>query len=179
MTEVGNVYGEALYDLAKAEALSKIIGEQLHILQQSFQQEPDFIRLLSSPNLSKAERCRILDDSFRDKVHTYVLNFLKILTERGYMRHFCDCCDAYAEHNNADNGILRVTAVTAVAMSDAQKAKLTDKLHQLTGKEIQLLGRIDPAILGGIRLDYDGRRLEDTVAHRLDTIRDLLKNTVL
>ena len=86
MTEVGNVYGEALYDLAKAEALSKIIGEQLHILQQSFQQEPDFIRLLSSPNLSKAERCRILDDSFRGKVHTYVLNFLKILTEMGVCR---------------------------------------------------------------------------------------------
>ena len=179
MTEVGNVYGEALYDLAKAESLSKIIGEQLHILQQSFQQEPDFIRLLSSPNLSKAERCRILDDSFRGKVHTYVLNFLKILTERGYMRHFSDCCDAYAEHYNTDNGILRVTAVTAVALSDAQKEKLTAKLHQLTGKEIQLLGRIDPAILGGIRLDYDGKRLEDTVAHRLDSIRDMLKNTVL
>ena len=179
MTEVGNVSGEALYDLAKAEALSKIIGEQLHILQQSFQQEPDFIRLLSSPNLSKAERCRILDDSFRDKVHTYVLNFLKILTERGYMRHFCDCCDAYAEHYNADNGILRVTAVTAVAMSDAQKAKLTDKLHQLTGKEIQLLGRIDPAILGGIRLDYDGKRVDGTVKNRLDSVRELLKNTVI
>ena len=179
MTEVGNVYGESLYDLAKAESLSKVIGEQLQVLQQSFQQEPDFIRLLSSPNLTKAERCRILDDSFRGKVHTYVLNFLKILTERSYMRYFSDCCDAYTEHYNADNGILRVTAVTAVALSDAQREKLSAKLSMLTGKEIQLLGRIDPAILGGIRLDYDGRRLDDTVAHRLDSIRDMLKNTVL
>ena len=30
-----------------------------------------------------------------------------------------------------------------------------------------------------VRLDYDGQRLDDTVSHRMDTIRDLLKNTVL
>ena len=83
MTEVGNVYGESLYELAKEEALCAQIGEQLTALREGFRQEPDFIRLLSSPNLTKAERCAVLDDSFRGKVHPYVLNFLKILTEKG------------------------------------------------------------------------------------------------
>ena len=67
MTEVGNVYGESLYELAKAESLSQLIGQQLAVLQQSFRQEPDFIRLLSSYNLTKAERCQILDDSLDRK----------------------------------------------------------------------------------------------------------------
>ena len=83
MTEVGNVYGESLYELAKEENLTKLIGQQLAVLQASYRQEPDFIRLLSSPNLTKAERCQILDDSFRGKVHPYLLNFMKILTEKG------------------------------------------------------------------------------------------------
>ena len=179
MTEVGNVYGLSLYQLAKDEALGKTIGEELSVLQEAFQTEPDFIRLLSSPNLTKAERCQILDQSFRGKVHPYVLNFLKILTEKGYMRHFADCCTSYTQQYNEDNGILSVTAVTAVALTDAQREKLTEKLSKLTGKEIQLRGRIDPSILGGIRLDYDGRRVDDTLAHRLDAIRDLLNNTVL
>lgn len=179
MTEAGSVYGQSLYELAKEESLCGVIAQQLQILQQSFQQEPDFIRLLSSPNLTKAERCQILDDSFRGKVHPYVLNFLKILTEKGYMRYFSDCCDAYTGQYNADNGIVSVTAVTAVALSSAQQDKLSRKLAQITGKEIQLRNRIDPKILGGIRLDYDGKRLDNTVSHRLDTIRDLLKNTVL
>ena len=48
-----------------------------------------------------------------------------------------------------------------------------------TGKTIDLQNRIDPACLGGIRLDYDGKRLDDTVSHRLDSIGALLKNTVL
>ena len=179
MTDAGSVYGLALYQLATEESLAKSIGEELSVLQEAFRAEPDFIRLLSSPNLSKAERCQILDDSFRGKVHPYVLNFLKILTEKGYMRHFSDCCEAYIQQYNTDNGILSVTAVTAVALSSAQQDKLSAKLAQITGKEIQLRNRIDPKILGGIRLDYDGKRLDNTVSHRLDTIRDLLKNTVL
>lgn len=112
MTEVGNVYGQSLYELAKDEGLSREIGEQLTVLQKSFGEEPDFVRLLSNPSLSKPERCRILDTSFRGSVHPYILNFMKILTERGYIRHFSDCCDAFSELYNRDNGILKVTAVT-------------------------------------------------------------------
>ena len=179
MTEVGSVYGESLYELAKDEGLTKLIGEQLSVLQTSIRQEPDFIRLLSSPNLTKAERCQILDDSFRGSVHPYLLNFLKILTEKGYMRHFSDCCDAYTEHYDQDNGILRVTAVTAVALSPEQTDRLTKKLTRTTGKKIALRNRIDPRVYGGVRLDYDGQRLDDTVSHRMDAIRDLLNNTVL
>ena len=179
MTEVGSVYGESLYELAKDEALTKQIGQQLAALQVSFRQEPDFIRLLSSPNLTKAERCQILDDSFRGSVHPYLLNFMKILTEKGYMRYFSDCCDAYTEHYDQDNGILRVDAVTAVALTAQQTDKLTRKLSRITGKEIALRNRIDPAVLGGVRLDYDGQRLDDTVSHRMDAIRDLLNKDVL
>jgi len=179
MTEVGSVYGESLYELAKEENLTKLIGEQLAVLQEAFRQEPDFLRLLSSPNLTKAERCQILDDSFRGSVHPYLLNFLKILTEKGYARYFSDCCDAYADRYNQDNGILIVTAVTAVALTTQQKDKLTQKLSRITGKEIALQTRIDPRVYGGVRLDYDGQRLDDTVSHRMNAIRELLNKTVL
>ena len=179
MTEVGTVYGESLYELAKDESLSQELGQQLKVLRQSFQQEPDFLRLLSSPSLTKAERCQVLDDSFRGKIHPYLLNFLKILTEKSYIRHFSDCCAAYAQRYNEDNGILPVTAVTAIALTAQQTDVLSEKLSRITGKTIDLTNRIDPSCLGGIRLDYDGQRLDDTVAHRLRSIRDLLKNTVL
>ena len=179
MTQIGNVYGESLYELAKDENLAAEIGGQLKVLKDCFSQEPSFVTLLSTPSLSKAERCQILDDSFRGTVHPYVLNFLKILTEKGYMRHFSDCCDSFAALYNQDNGILPVTAVTAVALSEAQADKLTAKLAAITGKHVELINRIDPSCLGGVRLDYDGQRLDDTESHRMATIRDMLKNTVL
>ena len=179
MTQIGNVYGESLYELAKDENLAAQIGGQLKVLKDCFGKEPAFVTLLSTPSLTKAERCQILDDSFRGTVHPYVLNFLKILTEKGYMRYFSDCCDSFAALYNQDNGILPVTAVTAVALSETQAEKLTKKLAVITGKHVELINRIDPSCLGGVRLDYDGQRLDDTVSHRMATIRDLLKNTVL
>lgn len=179
MTGAGSVYGEALYDLAKAESLSDDILKQLQVLSQSFDREPDFLRLLCAPALSKQERCGILDESLGGHVHPYVLNFLKILTEKGYARQFPQCVKAYRERYNADNGILPVTAITATALSEKQAEKLTQKLSQLTGKTVELTNRIDAAVLGGIRLQYSGKQLDDTVRHRLDAIRDTLKNTAL
>ncbi len=179
MTEVGSAYGEALYSLAQDEGLSKSILQELTVLNQSFSQEPSYLRLLSSPNLSKQERCQIVDDSFQGKVHPYVLNFLKILTEKGYTSHFSQCCAAFKKLYNQDNGILPVRAVTAVPLSGEQAQKLAAKLSRISGKTIELTNRIDPSVLGGMRLDYDGKQVDDTVAHRLDSVRSLLRNTVL
>ena len=179
MTQVGNVYGEALYDLARSENLDSRILKEIAALNESFSREPDFVRLLAAPNVPKEERCRILDSSFRGKVHPYVLNFLRILTEKGYPRHFSDCCSAYHARYNRDHGILPVRAVTAVALTDAQSARLCEKLQKLTGKTIELTNQVDPGVLGGVRLDYDGKQLDDTVSHRLENIRSMLNTTVL
>ena len=179
MTEVGTNYGGALYELAAAEELSEEILDQLQALSKSFAEEPAFVKLLCAHSLSKTERCRILDDSFAGKVHPYVLNFLKILTEKGYMRQFPDCCKAYLVRYHKDNNILPVTAVTAVALSQEQAARLKEKLEKLTENTVELTNRMDPNVLGGVRLDFDGKSIDDTLAHRLESVRNLLNNTIL
>ncbi len=179
MTQTANTYAQALYALAKDENLSKQILDELDVLKQAFDREPEFVRLLSAANLPKAERCAILDESFRGKVHIYVLNFMKILTEKGYIRQFSDCCKAYRQQYNTDNGILTVQAVTAVALTEEQSARLTEKLAKQTGKTVELVNRVDPEVMGGVRLDYDGKRVDGTVKNRLDAIGNMLKNTVL
>ena len=179
MTQIGTVYGQALYSLAKEEGLSQKILEEMKALADVLRREPDYLRLLAAPNLSKEERCGILEESFRDRIHPYLLNFMKILTEKGYVRRFDECCKAYTQQYYEDNGILPVCAVTAVALTDAQAEKLTAKLAQITGKKVELSNRIDEGCLGGVRLDYDGKRVDGTVRNRLDTIRSMLKDTVL
>ena len=57
MTQVGTVYGEALYELALSEGLDETIRQELDVLEQVFRAEPDYGKLLRSANLSKAERC--------------------------------------------------------------------------------------------------------------------------
>ena len=179
MTQAANTYAQALYDLAKDEALGKTILEELTVLKDVFTQNPQYSKLLSAPDIPKQERCGILDEAFRGKVHPYVLNFLKILTEKGYIRQFPACCDAYRGFYNEDNGILVVKAVSAIALSAEQTQKLAAKLEAITGKQIDLQCSVDAAQLGGLRLSYSGKQVDGTVKNRLDTIGKLLKNTVL
>lgn len=179
MSTVGTVYAQALYGLARDEGLDGVVLGQMRALDEAFRAEPDYIRLLSAANLSKAERCDILDRDLRGRVEPCLLNFMKILTEKGYMRHFSDCAKTYRELYNQDQGILEVGAVTAVPLTGEQTGRLREKLSALTGKSIDLQNIIDPACLGGVRLDYAGMRLDDTLQHRLDSIRDLLANTVI
>ena len=125
MTNVAVVYAQALYSLVKEEGRSEPVLKELAALNESFAAEPDFVRLLSACNITKEERCRILDEGFRGKVDQYVLNFMKILTEKGYMRYFADCCKEYRTAYNRDHGILEVFAVTAVALSKEQSDRLS------------------------------------------------------
>ena len=179
MTQIGSVYAQALYSLAKDEGKSAEILKEMNVLGEAFAQEPDFLKLLSQPAIPKDERCRIIDDSFAGKIDVYVLNFMKILTEKGYMGYFADCCEAYKKQYNEDNGILPVKVVTAVALTKEQAEKLAAKLNKTTGKIVELQNVIDPSCIGGVRLDYDGKRVDDTLQHRLDAVRSLLKNTIL
>ena len=132
MTQVGSVYAQALYSLAKEEGLSQKILEELKALDAAFSQETAFLRLLSTPSLSKEERAGIIDESFAGKLEQYVLNFMKILMEKGYMLHFPDCCKAYQNCYNEDNGIVPVSVVTAVPLTQEQSQRLREKLENVT-----------------------------------------------
>lgn len=179
MTQIGSVYGGALYTLAKEEQIAERIRFELQQVGGVFEKEPDYLRLLSAANIPRQERCALVDKAFRDKVHLYVLNFLKILTEKGYAKHFSSCLDAYTAQYNMDNGILPVKAVSAVALSAEQVVRLEEKLCALTGKKARVENRVDPQCLGGVLLEYDGTQVDGSVASRIEKIRKLLKNTVL
>ncbi len=179
MTDIAATYAQALYTLAKDEGLTEAILRQLQDLQGVFSGEPDFLRLLANPGISKQERCTLIQDCLGEQVHPYLLNFLKILTEKGGIRHFDGCVKSYREQYNSDNGIIPVLAVTAVALTSEQSSRLRQKLEQITGKIVELTNRVDPGCLGGVRLDFDGKRMDGTVKNRLDTLRSQLNNTVL
>ena len=178
MTALGAEYGGALYALAAEEGLEEAILEELCEVRGLLAENPDYEKLLALPSVPKAERCAALDEAFGGRVQPYLLNFLKILCEKGAIRALPDCLKEYRARYNAAHGILEATAVTAVPMSEAQAEALKKKLAVLTGKTIALTTRVEPGCLGGVRLEVDGARLDGTVKNRLDEVRRLLAATL-
>lgn len=179
MTDSAINYGVALYELAKDEDCADKMLSELNAVCELLRSNPDYVRLLSEPSVPKKERCAVLDEAFRGKLQPYLLNFLKLLCERGLISQTSDCLCAYRKRYNADNGILEATAYAAVPLSEAQKSRLTEKLQTVTGKRVALQVQTDRTVLGGIRLQMDGKELDGTIRARLDGLRRSLSDAVL
>ena len=179
MTQTALTYGESLYELARDEDLGEEILQQMQAVSGLLRENPQYVTLLSMPSIPKKERCDTLDESFRQQIHPYLLNFMKILTENGTISQFDGCREAYQRRYNQDKGIVEVVAVSAVPMTEEAQEKLKIRLAERTGKTVHLSNRIDPEILGGIRLEMDGKRLDGSVRHRLDDLQSVLRNMVL
>ena len=171
MTETARMYGGSLYDLAAEEGLESRILEELDAAAALLRDDPEYLHLLSIPSIPKKERCGLLDQALRGQVHPYVLNFLKILCEKGTLRELSGCARAYRVRYNQAHGILEAVAVSAVPMTEQQTARLHEKLEAVTGRQIDLKTKVDPAVLGGIRLDLEGTELDGTVKNRLASLR--------
>ena len=129
ISETAKLYGGSLYELAAQEGLEEQCLAELETAAALLDQNPEYLRLLSTPSLPKRERCALLAEAFAD------------------------------------------AAVSAVPLPEASRAALEAKLCALTGKTVHLTARQDPSVLGGIRLDMAGERLDGTVQGRLEALR--------
>lgn len=174
MTAAEKEYGGALYLLAEEEGCEDEVLAGLSLAAQLFAENPDYIRLLENPAVSKEEHLRLLDEALRGNMHPYALNFIKILCEKSAIRQLSGCIAVFTDRLYAARGILPVVVWSAVPLDEQQKESLKDKLEAATGKTILLNSRIDPSLLGGIKVSYEGRELDGSIAGRLAAVRQVL-----
>lgn len=178
MTELSREYGEGLYALCVEENISAEVLEELMELRKLFDENPDFCRLLGNLSISKQERVGILDGALRGQVHIYILNFLKILCERGIISEFSRCVDAYHTFFNRDNKVVEAVVTTSVPLDETRRVQLMEKLRSMTAKKIMMVEKVDPAVMGGVLLEMEGKRYDNTLRHRLETMRQMLTSEV-
>lgn len=169
-----NEYGTALYKLACEENIQKQIFEDLSGVTAVFRDNPELIRLLSNPRLSAEERAQTVEDIFGGRANRYLVNMLKILAEKRLCHIIPKCRAEYEKLYCEANGILAVTATSAVELSESQKSRLIAKLSEKTGRQILLNCNVDKSCLGGIRLEYAGKRFDASVKNKLEAMKKSL-----
>lgn len=174
MTSAAGLYGKSLYDLSRSEGLDEEIMQGISSVEQVFQENQDYLRLLSEPSLPKKERLGLLSEALGGSIHEYLLSFLMILVEKGLALRYRESFRAYTELYNKDRGIAVAVVYTAVELAPEQRAALAQALEKRTGKKIQLKERISPEVLGGIRVEVDGSTYDGTVMSRFTELRKQL-----
>ena len=90
------------------------------------------------------------------------------------MSEFSDCVSDYRKLLMASKRITRVKVTSARELTEAEKARLINKLEKTTASTVQAEYFTDPAILGGVILEYDGRVMDGSLIHRLQEVKDVI-----
>ena len=171
-------YGKALYELAGEIGKEKAIRQQLAVICEAVEAEPSYMNLMDTPALGSVEKCNLIQEAF-GKAEELLRNFLCILCEKRAFYTLPACKKAFDNAYDEAHAIVRATALTAIPMKIRQKKALVAKLSAMTGKTVELENRVDPDLIGGIRLRYGGVQLDDTIASRLETLRKALADAIV
>ena len=173
-----NDYGKALFMLTEERGTTEAVLSEVAMAEELFSKNLDYVRLLDTPALSKAERLRLVNEAFAS-FDEDLKSLIKILCEKHSVNAFPEVKKSFSSPYDTSRGIEHVEAVTAIPMTDAQITRMSDKLARETGKKIILKNTVSPEILGGVKLRYSGIQLDGSVRTRLEKFEASLKNTVI
>ena len=174
MTELGRAYGSALYALAEDEKQEDAFLSQLGEVCKLLADNPDYVRLIKDKAIAKAERLTLLDGAFGGRIHPYLLNFMKLLCERGAFGEMPACRAEYVSCYNNKHGIIPVKVISAEPLSEAQTARLKEALERKTSKQVTLDIHVDVSLGGGLRVEMAGKCYDNTLESRMDHLRRAL-----
>ena len=174
MTGLAREYGEGLYELARDENLAQLIHEQIMDVRELLRQEPMFVKLLCSRAVERDQRLKIIDDTFVNHVHPYVSNFMKLMVEKERFDAFLLCCDWFHQRFNDEMGIVEAAVTSAVPLNEEERAALRVKLSKLSGRQVTLIETVDASVIGGVRVEMDGKRYDNTIQDRLGRLKQSL-----
>jgi F-type H+-transporting ATPase subunit delta len=136
---------------------------------------PELLRALTHPTIPVAARQRVADAVWGQAPEP-VKRLLRLLVERDRVQILPAIAQAYAQAWNESRGVVSAAAVSAVELDAAQKEALGRALGQAAGgKVVELETRVEPAVLGGLRVTMGGRTLDGTVAAQLRALRRRLQ----
>ena len=79
--------------------------------------------------------------------------------------------EAYGELWNEHRGVVAAEAVSAVALTKAQRDALAAALQEASGRGVELSARAAPEVLGGLLVRMGGKTYDGTVRGRLQALR--------
>ncbi|MGN1410858.1 MAG: ATP synthase F1 subunit delta [Eubacteriales bacterium] len=179
MNEIIREYSAGLFALAGEEGCEEEILLQSREVKKLLTRE--YLHLLINPAVAKEQRISLVTGAFggENGVHRYLLNFMRLMTERGLATELPACFDEYEQMYFEKFGIVRVKAVSAFPLSEEQKKRLEEKLAKNTGKRVEVEYAVDKTLLGGMRLDFGNRMIDDSVETKLKEIGERLADTVM
>jgi len=176
---VEGVYSGALLEIAIEENRIDEFDAELKLISALVNSDPEFFEFLKTPKISGAEKKEVIDQVFKGRLSVEMVNFLKVLIDKKRTPWLGAIQKEFGHRLDEHRGVLNAYAETAVAMSSAELKVLGEHLTASTGRKVVLNNRIEPDVIGGIRLRIGSQVVDGSISRRLADLKDSLTQITL
>lgn len=157
MSELARRYALALYSVCPDE---QTLEQTAHVLMD----DATLWQILCSPAIQGQEKARVLARLPVLDGHGLLLNFYRLLAEKGRMTLLPEILEAFNEEVLRQKGMARCRLSCVRAPDAAELDKLRRALCRLHHKQDVIFEiRTDPSLLGGFTLEIEGVRYDKSV----------------
>ena len=170
MEEIGRVYGDALFDVAKETGKLDEIHDQLGEFTDAVNSNHDLQVFLFSPYFSSAEKRDGLAQAVSG-ANEELKNFLELLAEKHRMPALSHIRRHFDERWAEENKRLDVRLTSAVELESDVVDHVRTEVEKQTDRKVDLETDVDPDILGGLVLRVGNMVLDASIRSKLEKLR--------
>lgn len=170
-------YARALLDVALA-GKDEAVRAELDRLAGLFADHAELRTVLVHPALPAEKKLAVVASLWRpQRPPELLLRLLGLLLERDRIDLLPLIAAAYGRLWNDRRGVVEAEAVSARALEAAEAEAVAEAVGKALDKQVDLRWRVDPALMGGLLLNVDGRVYDGSVRARLRALRERLAGT--
>lgn len=169
-------YATALFDLAKEANAIDAVRADLTRFDALVGESADLLRLVRSPAFSTDEQLKALTAVLdRAGIGGLASNFLKLVTTNRRLFAVRDMIRAFGEFVAQHKGEATAQVTVAEQLKDEHVQALRAALKAVSGKNVALDIKVDPAIIGGLIVKLGSRMVDSSLRTKLNAIKHAMK----
>lgn len=175
-TEVGDRYAQALFDLALETGRLDAVRGDVVSLKTAWTESADLRRLATSPVIAADVQGKgLVAVATKAKFEKTTANFLGLLAQNGRARDLPAVIAGFEARYAKHAGIVAAEVVSAQPLDAKQLAAIKTALNNSLGKAPELTTRVDPSILGGLKVKVGSKLFDASLKTKLDQMKFALK----
>lgn len=167
-------YARALFELAEEKDLVETAHRELTEALESLKRYPEISHLLGNATVSREEKEDFIQKVLPSSFSATVVHFLKLLVRKGRFQDLPLVWEKFRRLYEEKEGTQRVKVESPLPLSSHLEDRLIKALQKKLGKKIQLETSVNPGLLGGLVLDFDGTRIDGSFQKSLQELRERL-----
>ena len=173
-TTTSREYAEALFELAVQDGSLKETSHGVVTVISALRQNPAYRQLLASPAIRKEDRVKALNEAFWGTIPEILMAILRMMVTRGHINAVEGMARDYEELARFYRGEAEAVVTSAVPLKESEMVALRQKLEKKLARSVVLRCETDPALIGGIRVEVDGRIIDGSLRNKLDEIKEVM-----